>query len=54
MALVAPRLHVAAGIVVGAALALVVNELAIGEEGPAFGIERRQLAKGEVVKRPLT
>jgi hypothetical protein len=48
-ALVAPLFNVAAGVVVGAALTLVVDEVAVSEERPAVLVEFRQLVKGEVV-----
>src|SRR5271165_3289877 len=51
VSLVAPGLHVAARIVVGAPLALVMNNLPIGKERPVVRIERRHLAKCEVVDK---
>ena len=49
VAFVAPVLHVAAGVVMGPALALVVNELSVGEERPVVLVQRRQFAERQVV-----
>ena len=49
MALVAPLLHEEAGVEVGAPLALVVDEVAVGEQGPVVGVEGRDVAEGQVV-----
>ena len=49
MRLVSPRLDVLAGVVVGAALAVVVNRLAVGEERAAVPVERRPALEGQEV-----
>src|SRR5487761_2152771 len=46
---VAPRQHVLAGVEVGPPLALVVEELAVGEERTAHGVSGRQTVEREVV-----
>ena len=51
MPFIAPLLHKTAGVVVGAALALVVNDVSIGEERPVLRIQRRHFSKGEIVHK---
>src|SRR5487761_2064841 len=46
---VSPRQHVLAGVEVGPPLALVVEELAVGEERAAHGVSGRQTVEREVV-----
>ena len=49
VAFVAPLLHETAGVVVGAALALIVDDAAVGEQRTVVLVERGQLAEGQVV-----
>ncbi len=49
--IVAPYLHVLAGVEVGSPLAIVVDPLAVGEQGPSLAVRVWKLAEGQVVDK---